>query len=387
MNPEKNYTLVDSEAALADLLQILELYDMAAVDTEADSMHHYAMRLCLIQITVGDTNWLLDPLADLDITPVFKTKAMQVMLFHGADYDLRLLYQNYGFSPKVVFDTMIAAKLLGKEKLGLANLVEEYFGITLSKDNQKADWTIRPLPEDMTDYAVHDTIYLHELVARLGEELQASGRFLWHTELCAQLIEHAKIQHEVVDDPWRISGSHHLPPRSLNLLKAVWYWRERQAELLDRPPYKVMAPDLMLAVVRNVSSSFPDVDFEHMPRLPRNFVGERYDSFKEMLETAVRVPVEEWPKADVKVPPPKILPDSDLLLALKFWRDKKAEKLGIEASLLANRNQLIDLAMPYDSWKARYDAAHLMNWQRELWNEILRDNVGKDPQEFVEEGE
>lgn len=382
MNPEKNYTLVDSEAALADLLQILELYDMAAVDTEADSMHHYEARLCLIQITVGDTNWLLDPLADLDITPVFKTGAMQVMLFHGADYDLRLLYQKYKFSPRVVFDTMIAAKLLGKEKLGLANLVEEYFGITLSKDNQKADWTIRPLPEDMTDYAVHDTIYLHELVARLGEELIAAGRFLWHAELCCQLIEHAKIKHEPPQDPWRISGAHHLPPRSLNLLKAVWYWREHEAEVLDRPPYKVMAPDLMLAVVRHVSSSFPEVDFEHMPRLPRNFIGERYDSFKEMLETAVQVPVEEWPHAEPKVPPPTTLPDSDLLNAMRFWRDEKAMELGLESSMLANRNQLVELAMPHDSWEARYDGAHLMCWQKNLWNEIVRKNVGRDPKDF-----
>lgn len=377
MDSEKNYTLVDNEESLRELLRILDLYDMAAVDTEADSMHHYITRLCLIQITVGDTNWLLDPLSDLDITPVFKTRAMQVMLFHGADYDLRLLYQNYKFSPKIVFDTMIAAKLLGKDKLGLANLVEEYFGITLSKDNQKADWTIRPLPQDMTDYAVHDTIYLHELVARLGEELQAKGRFLWHTELCAQLIEHAKIQHEPAVDPWRISGSHHLPPRSLNLLKAAWHWREKQAEELDRPPYKVMAPDLMLAIVRHVSASFPDVDFDDMPRLPRNFIGERFDSFKEMLEDAVAVPVEEWPKADAKVPPPHILPDSDLLNALKYWRDEKAEALGIDPSLLGNRNQLIDLAMPHDTWEARYDAAHLMGWQRELWNGILRDNIGK----------
>ncbi len=341
MDSEKKYTLVDNPETLQQLLDCLNEYDIAALDTEADSMHHYATRLCLIQITVGQSNWLLDPLAGLDISAVFKTRAMQTLLLHGSDYDLRLLFQTYGFSPRIIFDTMLAAQLLGKEHLGLSNLVEEYFGIHLKKDNQKADWTIRPLPEDMKNYAVHDTVYLHDLVALLGEELKASGRFLWLMESCAQRIEHARVAPLLKEEPWRITGSHHLPPRSLNILRALWEWREREAEALDRPPYKVMAPDLMLAVVRSVSSSFPEVDWTRLPRLPRLIVGERFDSFKEMLETALANPLENWPKADRRSPPPTCTPDSNLLAALRFWRDAKAEELSFEPSLLANRNQLI----------------------------------------------
>ena len=112
MQNEK-YILVDNEESLADLLADLEQYDMAAVDTEADSMPHYVARLCLIQITIGEHHYIVDPLCDTDISPLFKTRAMQTVIFHGADYDLRLLWQTYGFSPKNIFDTMLAAKFLG----------------------------------------------------------------------------------------------------------------------------------------------------------------------------------------------------------------------------------------------------------------------------------
>ena len=189
---DEKYILVDSEESLANLLADLELYEMAAVDTEADSMYHYTTRLCLIQITIGEHHYIVDPLCGLDLAPLFKARAMQTLIFHGADYDLRLLWQTYGFSPKHIFDTMLAAKILGEDRLGLADLVREYFGEELKKENQRADWTTRPLPLEMCEYAIHDTFYLHELCAILVEKLQAAGRMEWLTEQCDALIEHAK---------------------------------------------------------------------------------------------------------------------------------------------------------------------------------------------------
>ena len=146
MMQDEKYILVDSEETLSALLLDLENYDMAAVDTEADSMYHYTTRLCLIQITIGEHHYIVDPLCGLDLQPLFKARAMQTLIFHGADYDLRLLWQTYGFAPKRIFDTMIAAKILGEGHLGLADLVREYFGDELKKENQRADWTIHPLP-------------------------------------------------------------------------------------------------------------------------------------------------------------------------------------------------------------------------------------------------
>ena len=219
MLKDEKYILVDSEDSLANLLADLELYDMAAVDTEADSMHHYESKLCLIQITIGDHHYIVDPLCGLDISRLFKARAMQTLIFHGADYDLRLLWQTFGFSPKKIFDTMLASKFLGEEHLGLADLVRKYFGDELKKENQRADWSIRPLPLEMCEYAIHDTFYLHELCAILAGKLQETGRLQWLMEQCDALIEHSKEQGHVKKDPWRISGSNIFPPLGLNILK------------------------------------------------------------------------------------------------------------------------------------------------------------------------
>lgn len=371
VNNEK-YILVDSESSLANLLEDLENYEMAAVDTEADSMHHYQARLCLIQITIGEHHYIVDPLCGLDLQPLFKANAMQTLIFHGADYDLRLLWQKYEFSPTRIFDTMIAAKILGEPHLGLADLVRKYFGEELKKENQKADWTIRPLPLEMCEYAIHDTFYLHELCAILFEKLNKAGRLSWQNEQCDALIRHARKPAPPKKDPWRISGTHTYEPSALNILKHLWEWREKQAEELDRPPYKVLQPDLMLAIVRAQNHHAPIVDVRNLPHLPRNFKDERLDSFLNMLKEACSTPETEWPEKSPKAPPPQFVPNSDLLLALKMWRDEKAERLNIDATMLANKAQLISLAMPGNTpWEKRYDEAHLQNWQRHIWNEIL----------------
>ncbi|MCF0221330.1 MAG: HRDC domain-containing protein [Fibrobacter sp.] len=376
MMQDEKYILVDNEETLASLLQDLELYDMAAVDTEADSMYHYTTRLCLIQITIGDHHYIVDPLCGLDIAPLFKARAMQTLIFHGADYDLRLLWQTYGFSPVHIFDTMLAAKILGESHLGLADLVRQYFGDELKKENQRADWTIRPLPLEMCEYAIHDTFYLHELCAILAEKLQAAGRMEWLTEQCDALIQHAKNPAPVKRDPWRITGSNIFSPCSLNILKFLWEWREKQAEELDRPPYKVMPSELMLAIVRHAQQTFPEVQLDKLPRLPRNFKEERLASFVQMLKNAMAVPESDWPARLPKAPPPPIVPNSDLLSVLKQWRDNKAHALNIDAALLANKSQLIWLAAPGNMpWDSRYEEAKLQKWQRNIWTEILQENL------------
>lgn len=375
MQNEK-YILVDNEESLANLVADLELYDMAAVDTEADSMHHYHARLCLIQITIGEHHYIVDPLCGVDISPLFSTKAMQTVIFHGADYDLRLLWQAYQYSPKSIFDTMLAAKFLGAQHLGLADLVRENFGDELKKENQRADWTIRPLPLEMCEYAIHDTFYLHELCAILSEKLIAAGRMGWLMEQCNALIEHAKMPSERTREQWRLTGSSLFNPCSLNILKHLWEWREAQAEAMDRPPYKVMPAELMLAIVRAMNAHYPEIKIENLPKLPRNFRDERLDSFKAMLESAVATPESEWPERLPKAPPPPVIPHSELLAALKIWRDEEAAKLKLDPSLLANKGQLIWLAAPGDMpWEVRYNEAHLMEWQKKIWNGILREKL------------
>jgi len=375
--PEDNsFTLVTEKETLGRLLEDLSHFDLAAVDTEADSMYHYNVRLCLIQITIGDHHYIIDPFADIDVASIFKTRAMQSLIIHGADYDLRMLWNTYQFSPKHVFDTMLAAKFLGESGLGYASLVSRYFGVELPKDNQKSDWTTRPLPSDMCEYAVHDTFYLHELCAKLGEQLKLQGKFEWLLETCDDLILKAQHTKEIDPERWRIAGSFKMPPKALHILKSVWEWREKEAEAMDRPPYKVFGTELMLAIVRSVSYSYPNFSKETLPKLPRNFVGERKDSFFQMLKSAMTVPEADWPKMSERQAPPLYNPDGDLIDALKEWRDERAIELHFDPALLANRNQLISLASPVGStWNDRYDAAHFLNWQRTVWDGILRKNL------------
>lgn len=366
------YILVADKNALEILIEDLSHYEIAAVDTEADSMYHYSVRLCLVQITIGEHHYIVDPLAPFDIRPIFKTRAMNNIILHGADYDLRMLWHRFRFSPKHVFDTMLAAKFLGESALGYASLVQKYFNVTLPKDNQKSDWTMRPLPTDMCEYAIHDTFYLHELCAILGEKLQEQKKFGWLLETCDDLIEKARQQKPEDPDRWRISGSFRLSPRSLNILKAVWTWREHEAEKLDRPPYKVFGNELMLAIVRSASYSFPNVREDFLPKLPRNFVGERKVSFFEMLKRAMRIPEDEWPEASHRGKHPLVSPSGELIDSLKEWRNERAAELNFDEAMLANRSQLIALATPIgETWEDRYDAAHLLNWQRSVWNDIL----------------
>ena len=370
------YILVSDKESLENLVEDLSHYEIAAVDTEADSMYHYSVRLCLVQITIGERHYIVDPLAPFDIRPIFKTRAMNNIILHGADYDLRMLWHRFRFSPRHVFDTMLAAKFLGESSLGYASLVQKYFGVTLPKDNQKSDWTVRPLPTDMCEYAIHDTFYLHELCAILGEKLLAQKKFGWLIETCDDLIEKARQQKPEDPDRWRIPGSFRLAPKSLNLLKAVWMWREREAEKLDRPPYKVFGNELMLAIVRSASYSFPNVHEEFFPKLPRNFVGERKADFFDMLERAMQIPENEWPEANHRARVPQVSPSGELIDKIKEWRNERASELNLEEAMLANRSQLIALATPVgETWEDRYEAAHLLNWQRSVWNGILFKNL------------
>lgn len=198
----------------------------------------------------------------------------------------------------------------------------------------------------------------------------------WLTEQCNALIEHAKNPAPAKKDPWRITGCNVFSPCSLNILKFLWEWREKQAEEMDRPPYKVMPSELMLAIVRHAQQTFPDVELDKLPRLPRNFKEERLESFVQMLKDAMAVPESDWPARLPKAPPPPIVPNSDLLSVLKQWRDDKAVALKIDAALLANKAQLIWLAAPGTMpWETRYEEAKLQNWQRKIWNEILQENL------------
>src|SRR6185436_3848294 len=180
---------IDQQRLLDDAMERVAANRVVAVDTEADSLHSYFDKVCLIQISVPGHDLIVDPLRKLDLSRFGEVLANREItkILHGADYDLRILNRDFGFTPVNLIDTMICAQLLGYEAIGLAALLEKHFALKLDKSHQRADWAQRPLPRDMLEYAATDTRHLLDLADKLRTELLALGRWEWAEEEFARL--------------------------------------------------------------------------------------------------------------------------------------------------------------------------------------------------------
>src|SRR5262245_9489536 len=223
-----------------------------AVDTEADSFHHYREKVCLVQLSASGRNALVDPLSSVDLRslkPLLEDRSVPKLL-HGADYDIRLLTRDYGLAISGVFDTMVAARLLGEEALGLAALLAKHLGVVLDKSHQRADWSKRPLPEAMRSYAVLDTCHLEALALILRERLEGQGRRAWMREECERL-EAVRWRDRRDDDPEgyrRTKGAAKLDRAGLAVLREAWLWRDALARQRDRPLFKILRDETLLAI-------------------------------------------------------------------------------------------------------------------------------------------
>ena len=249
--PRLEPVLVADARALDELLAALAAEPAVALDTESNSFHVYRERVCLIQLSTRGGDFVVDPFA-VDVRPLGPVLASaEAVVLHGADYDVRCLKREYGFALPSLFDTMAAARRLGRAGLGLSALVEEHFGVALSKDFQRSDWGRRPLAAEQVRYAALDTHFLLPLFDLLARELRERG--LWE----AAKVEFARIAavepRPRVFDPegWRrLKGARDLDAAGRAVLRALWILREERAGALDRPPFKVMPEQAMLEVAR-----------------------------------------------------------------------------------------------------------------------------------------
>src|SRR6201982_426357 len=233
-----SHDVIASEQQLADLIRQIQAADRVALDTEADSLHSYREKICLLQMSVPaaatasrDDDFIVDPLSNLDLEPLRHALEPREIVLHAADYDLRMLRRGLNFTAKRIFDTVIAARLLGIREFSLGALVKRYFGVELHKHSQKANWALRPLPPRMLKYAMDDVHYLLPLAAKLEEELERIHRCDWFRQSCERAIELAASERErVQDDLWRIGGAGALDPHTGAVLRALWQWREAEAE-------------------------------------------------------------------------------------------------------------------------------------------------------------
>jgi len=357
--------LVATDARLAELLKQIEAAYRVAIDIEADSLHSYREKLCLLQISAPATaspegfrrscnDFIVDPLAGLDLEPLRRALEPKEIVLHGADYDLRMMRRGLNFTAQRIFDTMIAARLLGIREFSLAALVKRYFGLELPKGSQKANWARRPLPARMAEYAINDVHYLLPLAEKLEAELDRLQRRDWLRQSCQRAIEQATVARvRKQDEPWRIPGSGALRGRAAAVLQALWQWREREAEMADRPPFHILQNEKLLnAAVSFASGNVPD--YEH-------FSHRRRQTFQEAAQIALATPESEWPVLRRRFgtrPTAETVRRAD---ELRRRRDKSAEGLGLEPSFIVPRSTLEAIATD----RARA-AALLVPWQGQL---------------------
>ena len=349
--------MIDTDAKLAALLPAIQSADWLALDTEADSLHAYPEKVCLLQISTVACDELIDPLAGLDLDPLLEALNRHELIMHGADYDLRLLRKHHEFVPSAVFDTMLAARLLGERQFGLSSLADRFLGVQLDKGPQKADWARRPLTVRMEAYARNDTHYLKPLSDKLRTELEQKDRLAWHQESCERLIvESTKPALADADSVWRIKGSHKLNRHALAILRELWRWREGEALAANRPPFFILNHE-KLTNIAAAAAAHQSVDHLLPPRMsPR-----RRAALSQTLQTALGLPAGQLPEVlRHKFHRPGEA-EMKRYHELEQRRDARAHELGIDPTLIASRATLGELARDW----AKY-APDLMNWQREL---------------------
>ncbi len=224
---------------------------VVAVDTESNSFHVYKERICLLQLSTRGGDFIVDPFA-VDVAPLGAVLCDgRETVFHGADYDVRCMKREYGWALPRLFDTMAAARRLGRAGLGLSALVESHFGVRLSKANQRSDWGRRPLSREQIAYAALDTHFLLPLRDLLAGELEAKGA-LDEARREFDRIAAAEPREKVFDaDGWRrLKGARELDPAGRKVLAALWVAREEAARASDRPPFKVLAEPTMVDIAR-----------------------------------------------------------------------------------------------------------------------------------------
>jgi ribonuclease D len=349
--------VVDTEEKLKSFLAMLGSASWVAVDTEADSLHAYPEKLCLIQISTTGEDKLIDPLAPIKLAPLLDALASHEIVMHGADYDLRLFRRHYEFIPKHIFDTMLAARLLGIREFGLGTLVEKYLGVKLEKGPQKANWALRPLNERMEKYARNDTHYLKPLADHLRSELLHKHRLAWHHESCARLIrDTSNSDVSGKEIPWQIRGSNVLTRAGLAVLRELWHWREKEAVSANRPPFFVLPHDLLIelsaAAVRQGS-------IEEL--LPRHLSDRRHGGILKAINRGLAVAPELLPKRPRMVFRRPTEGEKHRYLELQKRRDARGHELGIDPTIIASRGTLSDLA---HDWHKH--SSELMSWQLQL---------------------
>ena len=375
----EGFVYVRDGAVLATLIARIESAARIAVDTEADSLHNYFEKVCLIQISIAGAHYLVDPLAGLDLRGFLETLATKPLIFHAGDYDLRILRASTGFRPRGdIFDTMIAAQLLGIEQIGLAALLERCFAVTIGKEGQKSDWSQRPLSDKQLHYAVNDTLYLEALAERMASELDAKRRLGWHSESCRAMVQ-ASGRDNVrnPEETWRLKGAGRLTRRQLAYLRELWRWRDQHAQRANRPPFMIFGNQQIFELIQ-WAEAHPNEVLDKGPKLPRNIHSSLLTTLVEAIARAAAMSPADWP--ELKKHERGEAPSAESVAranALRSACTEIAKELEISPAVLAPRAALEAIARSQPRGVDEImERGGLLRWQAELIRDAMEKYAG-----------
>ncbi len=371
-NIRPDYQIIDTESELKTFTRKLEKEKTVAVDLEADSMYHFREKVCLIQIATKRANVIIDPLQVENLAPIrpFFSRHDIKKIFHGADYDVRSLYRDFNVEINNLFDTQIACRFLGIQETGLDAVLRKHFNIALDKRYQKKDWSRRPLPADMLEYAAKDAIYLVPLANLLEKELERKGRLSWVYEECADLSRVRAASSDGEPLYLKFKGAGRLKSRDLAVLEALLRFRKEVAEQKDKPLFKILGNDSLLKIAK--AKPLTVRQLEKARALSRKQM-RMYDkglveAVKEAMEIAQKdLPV--YPRKKGPVLSPKV---PDRVKALKRWRNTKARSLEIEPGLICNKSLISTIAIKNPrNMNDLERIKEMKNWQRDAFGKDL----------------
>ena len=369
-SPVQDYQYIDTREDLEAFVHQVCNAEIIALDIEGDSMFHYQEKVCLIQMAANGQTVVIDPLMVKDLSsiqPVLENPDIPKVI-HGADYDIRSIYRDFGIAITNLFDTQLASMYLGWTETSLEAVVGRYFGVELDKKYQKKNWSRRPLPEEMVAYAASDVAYLIPLALYLRQELEQMGRLQWVTEECRLLCGVRPPKNN--DGPMflKFKGAGRLESRQLAVLEALLQMRNAIARQKDRPLFKVISNAALKKIALAIPTSLKQL------KNSGALSDRQYDMYAKAVMEAVRN-ARRMPKDQLPVYPrqrsprvPRKVPAR--VKALRAWRDVKAEELDLNSALLLNRALIKAIAIDNPDSKAtlaQVDGIH--QWQVEAFGD------------------
>lgn len=344
---------IDTTAGLAELVNILDKETCLAIDTESNSLFAYQEKVCLLQISTTQSDYLIDPFK-VDLAPLGRIFANSEIekIFHAAEYDLICLKRDYHFEVNHLFDTMIAARILGLPEVGLGALLQTRFGIVLDKRYQRADWGIRPLSEAMKAYAALDTHYLFNLRDNLALELHEKDLIQLADEdfrFISKAEGHG--QNGSNTNCWKVAGAHRITPYQAAILDQLCLYRDEQARKADLPHFKVLSNQLLVDLCVAEIATLEDLEAVDGMN-PKLFRRHGEGLFKAVQKGRAAPPISRPPR-------PKMDKDYlDRVEKLKHWRKNVGKEFKVESDVILPKDLMEALA--YHHPKGQSEIDHLM---------------------------